>query len=401
MIWPRADCKATGNHMAGTHSHKLKFDLLSTSTRALNSFWTNPNLWLNGSQTLIRCLLLFCFIGLLELAQAPLPTLSKRHQQKQRGDCATVIHVIANPGERRLRRPLSRLQATWRPDSFQSSVPEGEKLSFVVVICCCRWELQCCAALERLLFYALRHPVVTSGERLCLPVKKSVMEFIHLHLYLSSKTLTEDKCWGYSWYLFFRLRRGTFSVQGLCTQVRTGGEDEDVEQVVKKMNTKIWVRWRKRLNHLYTPGLLCWLNNWGTDGWISEEGCWEQFCREPRSSIPADDQILFEQKLTSGLVWNSLEGFFHPGISLFVRSSCVIKSVPMKDLLRLHLKGKSNLKIQVFCYFVFGCFFYVLGNWELFSSGFFGNASSPRATTWLLLPSNCLRNAHVSLQTYY
>lgn len=152
MIWPCADRKATGNHMAGRHSHKLKFDSLSTSKQALNSFWANEDLWLNGSQTLIRCLLLFGFIGLLELAQAPLPALLKRHQQKQRGGCATVIHVIANPGERRLRRPLSRLQATWRPDSFQSSVPEGEKPSFVVVICSCRWELQCCAALEKLLF---------------------------------------------------------------------------------------------------------------------------------------------------------------------------------------------------------------------------------------------------------
>lgn len=75
------------------------------------------------------------------------------------------------------------------------------------------------------------------------------MEFIPWHLYLSSKTLTGDKCWGYSWYLFFRLNSCTSSVQGLFPQVRTGGEKEDVdvEQVVKQMNKRVWAKWRERL----------------------------------------------------------------------------------------------------------------------------------------------------------
>lgn len=195
------------------------------------------------------------------------------------------------------------------------------------------------------------------------------------------------------------MRSRTFIVLKL-TQVGTGGEK-------KKRETRTWSRllWEvlrkvkgRTLNHLCTPAPLCWLNNWGADGWISEEGCWEHFRREPRSSISVDDQILFQQELISGRVWNTLEGFFQLWISLLVLSSCDFKCILMKDLLRLHLKGKSNLKIQVFC-FLFFFFFYTFLAAGSFSTVDYLEKHCLLVLLWPL-PLNFLKNGHVSIQIY-
>lgn len=110
----------------GKHSDNLKFDLLPTSTTTIylkNSLWYSESLWLMKVRALVRFFVLHCFV--VAGTQTSRPTFLKQLQQELRGHCTTVIHVIANPEEWRLRRPLSRLQATWRPDSFQT-VTEGE-----------------------------------------------------------------------------------------------------------------------------------------------------------------------------------------------------------------------------------------------------------------------------------
>lgn len=150
----------------------------------------------------------------------------------------------------------------------------------------------------------------------------------------------------------------------------------------------------RTLTHLCTLGLLSWLNNWGADGWISEEGCWEHFRREPRSSISGDDHILFQQKLMKGSALKHTLRFFWLWISTLCFKPLCHKSMLMKDLLGLSLKAKSNLKFQVFCFFFS---IYVPGKRLFFQQVIIWKC----IVLWLPRPLIYLRNFHVRNQTYY
>lgn len=193
MFWPcSAECKATGNHTAGKHSDKLKFDLLSTCKQGFNSL-QKQGLRLNRSQAPIKCQLLFFLYCVVLLcvagpeAEAPLPTFLKRHQQKQRGGCATVIHVIAHPCE-----------ATWLPDSFWELRPRRRKIVFFVVVfffCRCCGELKYCAPLKMLFFIALWHLVVKAEVRLCLPLNNNNNGVQQFSTFVSCLCLFEAFTW--------------------------------------------------------------------------------------------------------------------------------------------------------------------------------------------------------------
>lgn len=144
------------------------------------------------------------------------------------------------------------------------------------------------------------------------------------------------------------------------------------------------------LTHLCTLGLLSWLNNWGADGWISEEGCWEHFRRDhifTRShfiSAKIDEGVGFETHVKVFLALN---------FTLCFKPLCH-KSMLMKDLLGLNLKAKSNLKFQVFCFFFS---IYVPGKRLFFQQMIIWKC----IVLWLPLPLIYLRNFHVRNQTYY
>lgn len=150
----------------------------------------------------------------------------------------------------------------------------------------------------------------------------------------------------------------------------------------------------RTLTHLCTLGLLSWLNNWGADGWISEEGCWEHFRREPRSSISGDDHILFQHKIDEGVGFEThVKVFLALNFTLCFEPLCH-NSMLMKDLLGLNLNAESNLKFQVFCFFFS---IYVPGKRLFFQQMIIWKCIA----LWLPLPLIYLRNFHVRNQTYY